>query len=234
MSNCVLSTAIAKLSDKLMLCSHGSNQFQLQERALIENLQSSAALSVRSPLSRITVDDGKARRFFCLVDSAYGVVYFCLCNRGVGSSKLIFSYLDSIMKAFASQFAVQSLVDVSTPYKFISFDATIATKTCELEKAIQGNTQGQPFGGSRPAGEISSQLTEVQDIIRTNLDDLVMRGQKLETMQKFSSELREESTRFRKKSAALNRSAVKQYILLGVMVCLLLLYLLWGRKGMER
>ena len=231
MSQCVLSTAIAKLGDKLILCSHGSTQYQDQEHVLLKNLQLSMSSRERTPLSRITVDDGKSKRFFCLVDYAYSIVYFCLCNRGVGSSKIIFAYLDNIMKKFSSMFAVHNLSEVSTPFKYIHFDTYIAESVTALEKAIQGNNQSQTFTSGNQVEEIGLQLNEVQDIIRTNLEDLVMRGQKLETMQKYSAELREESARFRKKTVFLNKSSMKRYIALIVAIVFFIMYFLWRKDS---
>ncbi|KNH04732.1 cyclin 11 [Perkinsela sp. CCAP 1560/4] len=229
MSQCILSTTIARLSDNLMLCSYGNSQHHEQERVLLKNLKCTFDSRPRAPLTRITVDDGKCRRFFCLLDFPHGVVYFCLCNRGIGSSKLIFGYLDDLMRAFSSMFPPSQLDAVTTPFKFIQFDTQIEKSVSSLEKSINGNFRNGFSTDGTPVEAINKQLNEVQDIMRTNLDDLVMRGQKLETMQKYSAELREESVRFRKKSNALNRSSIRQKVVLGLVCFLLFIYVLFFR-----
>ncbi len=79
--------------------------------------------------------------------------------------------------------------------------------------------------------KLNESLGEVQDIMRKNIDDLLLKGENLEQVGSKASALRDQSDMFRKNARYLSlQQLVKQYAVLGL-VGLFILLILGSKLG---
>eukprot|EP00760_Papus_ankaliazontas_P005252 PhM_4_TR12464/c0_g1_i1/m.79163/K08517/SEC22; vesicle transport protein SEC22 len=231
-SKTIISTSLVRLEDKLVLCSSGDTSHRTKESHLIESLNSIDAVAQSSrnqDRAHVAVDVDSDKKFYVMVDwSQTKVIYVALCHR-VGNAASYFSYLEDLAKEFASAFTLDQIRAVQTPYGLIKFENYMvkAARTAEKRIALGGSAVMSPLAKSPVDAhqEVSSNLKEVQDIIRTNLEDMVMRGSKLETMAQHSAELKEHSSKFRHKAVKLNKVNWAARVTGGVVFVLICLYI---------
>eukprot|EP00997_Jenningsia_sp_PLL12_P006863 NODE_3442_length_774_cov_48.067586_g2877_i0.p1 GENE.NODE_3442_length_774_cov_48.067586_g2877_i0~~NODE_3442_length_774_cov_48.067586_g2877_i0.p1 ORF type:complete len:156 (-),score=45.04 NODE_3442_length_774_cov_48.067586_g2877_i0:307-741(-) len=138
------------------------------------------------------------------------------CEKGYPSS-LSYSYLEEIAKEFELQFG-RDMDRVERPYAFIKFD-TFIQKT----KRVYLDTRT-----SRNIDRLKDDLHDVQQIFRSNLEEILGRGEKLETLNAHSSALRSESKKYQEKAVMLNRiSMLKTYAPLVAIFLMIVIYLYW-------
>ena len=107
------------------------------------------------------------------------------------------------------------------PYAFIKFD-TFIQKT----KKLYVDTRTQ-----RNLNKLNDDLNDVQDIMKQNIQDVLGRGERLDTVMNKSSALRDASGKYAKDARHLNTLAMlRKYGPIAV-VLLLVLGMLWWRFG---
>lgn len=110
---------------------------------------------------------------------------------------------------------------IDKPYAFIKFERQITKKKSEY----------RDFGSNKQLMKLNESLGEVQDIMRKNIDDLLLKGENLEQVGSKASALRDQSDMFRKNARYLSLQAlVKQYAVLGI-VGLFILLILGSKLG---
>eukprot|EP00759_Apiculatamorpha_spiralis_P045611 PhF_6_TR42387/c0_g1_i1/m.63940/K08517/SEC22; vesicle transport protein SEC22 len=228
----IVSTTLARLEDKLVLCSSSSStassttpNYRDREQTLLHSLHQHpgvAQSATNQDRALVTVDSGDTHRFYVLIDWAqFKVVYFTLCTKtgNPNQQAVMFSYLESLAREFGVAYSPDQVRAVQSPYAMIKFDSFMTKAARTAERQL----------GQNSAQALSQQLSEVQNIIRTNLEDMVMRGEKLSTMTQYSAELKEHSGKFKHKTAKLNKTnwlAVGAGIGGGMLMLLLLYWIL--------
>ncbi|KAK7195652.1 Vesicle-trafficking protein SEC22 [Novymonas esmeraldas] len=147
-----------------------------------------------------------------------------------GMNKLACSLLDLIFAEFIQMYTAAEISATNVrPYQFIKFDTTLrkcVTRIMQQDRTTgDGIVVGSAAGGGGGGGGGSSsgstgvtrrhvnanydalrqEITDVHMVMRKNLEDLMTRGEGLDTMTNYSAELVDQSSRYYKKTVHLNR-----------------------------
>lgn len=137
-------------------------------------------------------------------------------------SQLALSYLSELHDEFTHIHSNELKLSIQKretlrPYQFMSFE-TFISKT----KRIYADSRA-----SAGLNDINNQLRDVKNIMNKNINDLLNRGEELNTLQDLSSSLREQSIKYKKYAKKINWDLfIKQYAPLTIvgLIVLLILY----------
>lgn len=185
------------------------------------------------------------------------MVYLVICDKAY-PRKLAFSYLDELSKEFATSYGAK-VETVRKPYAFVGFGAyrndpawsllftphvdTFMGKTTRLYQ----DTRTANAAGSSHLDKLNDDLQDVTRIMTKNMEELLWRGDSLDSKRLFlssepwfsdtsccsgmshlSSSLRSESEKYRKAARNINIQAMlRQYAPLGAVVFILIILLWW-------
>lgn len=115
----------------------------------------------------MTVESGSHFSFHYMLTT--GVVFLTLSERAY-PKRLAFDYLEELRREFFTVYGSQ-VIRASRPYEFIRFD-TFIQKT----KKVYGDSRTQ-----RNLDRINTELRDVHTIMTKNINDVISRGEKLES-----------------------------------------------------
>ena len=164
--------------------------------------------------SKSTIDAGAAHFHYI---NGGGVCYLCLTDKSY-PKRLAFNYLEELQKEFVSRY-IGDVEGATRPYAFIKFD-TFIQKT----KKLYVDTRTQ-----RNLNKLNEELSDVQDIMKQNIQDVLGRGERLDSVMAKSSSLRDASGKYAKDARYLNTRAMLRKYGPWAVVLLLLLGCLWWR-----
>ncbi|GAB1597662.1 vesicle-trafficking protein SEC22b-like [Argonauta hians] len=215
----ILMTMIARVADGLPLAASvqedeqsGRNlmEYQNQAKQLFKKICGNA-----SPTTRQTIETGQYF-FHYLIE--LGVCYLVLCER-VFSKKLAFLYLEELQGEFSVLYG-KKVDTVSRPYHFIEFDTFIQkTRKCYMDSRARKNLSS-----------INTELQDVQRIMVQNIDDVLQRGEALNTLGNKASNLSILSQQYKKDATYLNlRSTYAKAAAVVIVIVVLMLFIrfLW-------
>ena len=110
----------------------------------------------------------------------------------------------------------QTVDQAARPFQFIRYDPIVQRKQREYK-------DGQPKNGSR----LNDDLSEIQNIMRKNIDEILNRGEKLDNVSNISNELRSKSKDFKWGTKKLTWQArLQQYgpMAVGATIVLVIIY----------
>ncbi|CAF0791235.1 unnamed protein product [Adineta ricciae] len=208
----VLMTMIGRVADGLPLAASVHNdirddsgrsgtEYQNQAKSILRRLASN------SP-SKASIETDPYI-FHCLID--HDVCYITLCEKSF-PRKNAYAYLEDLAQEFIAQYG-QKIQLAARPYSFIEFDNYIQ----KMKKQYADSRT------SREAmGRLRTDLRDVQNIMVTNIQDVIARGETLENLDKKASNLASLSQQYRKDAVYLNRmsSLTKVGLTVGVIVLL--------------
>merc|ERR1719460_3116479 len=132
-----------------------------------------------------------------------GVCYLALFDKGYPKN-LAFAFLEDIHKLFQEElkreFGTGSvdyrshIETIDKPYYFIKFDRQITKKKAEYRDP----------NSSKALGRLNENLTEVSSIMRQNIEEILHRGDNLESVGKKAQNLKFESNKFKGMSRMLS------------------------------
>ncbi|KAH9589276.1 Synaptobrevin [Trypanosoma melophagium] len=231
---CFIAVLIARTHDHVPLCSYtdenyaNSNQIRQQEQRILERMESPAATTDRKDAKGCYYQsfDHRDCIYFAFQDAATDLTIITAVNKLLlrnsgdiaATNRLACGLLDLVFAEFMRMYSVTEIVAKTVrPYQFIKFDTTLQ----KLIQQVQQDRRGDNIliGGTGAAQQGSGQrrqvnphydalrqeLTDVHFVMRKNLEDLMTRGEKLETMNQFSAQLVDQSSRFYKKTVHMNR-----------------------------
>jgi len=207
-------TLLARISDGLPLAASMEDEKDHRE---LDSWKTQAKKIVKqitaaSP-SKLSIEAGAS--FFHYVHQG-GVCYMCLTDRGY-PKRLAFNYLEELQQEFEQRHGGE-VSSVTRPYAFIKFD-TFIQKTKRLY--IDTRTQ-------RNLNKLNEDLQDVQKIMTQNIQDVLGRGERLDSVVAKSQGLRDASGKYAKDARHLNRLALlRKYGPLAVIVLLLVGFLWW-------
>jgi len=161
-----------------------------------------------------------------------GVVYMALYDHSYPKN-LAFAFLDDIHKLFQEElkreFGTGSvdyrshIETIEKPYYFIKFDRQITKKKMEYRDP----------NSSKALQKLNDSLNDVQSIMRQNMNEILERGENLDSVSGKASKLREGSSDFSKMTRRLSfQTLVQKYgvpVVLGFVVFLIVCFKLWKR-----
>jgi vesicle transport protein SEC22 len=140
------------------------------------------------------------------------VVYLCLAQRSY-PKKLAFQYLEELARSFSIDHGSE-VPKYSRPYAAVNFDPKMAKIRREyLDPQSTKNVN-----------KLAADLTDIHNILVRNIQDVMQRGEKLESMEQMSSSLVSDSKKFEKTSKYVNLQYL--YRTYGPLVIVLLVVLL--------
>lgn len=197
--------------------------------------------------------DHKDVLFYLLFDAATNLTFITavskLLMRGgeQQTQRLACQVLDAVFADFTSAYTVeQTSVRTLRPFQFIQFDKTLQKTIARIvqadKRSAAANTTSSSGGGLRhqvggedgnknnnnPYQSLKNELNDVHVVIRQNLEDLLTRGERLETMNTYSTQLKDQSSKYYKRTVQLNRMRLlKMYGPPAVVIVLLLCFIWW-------
>ncbi|KAF7301521.1 Protein transport protein sec22 [Mycena indigotica] len=171
----VLSTILVRASDALPLAA--SVDDEQTEQALQEHKQQSKLIFRRiTPNSepRCSIESGHYTLHYLISEN---VVFLTIADKSY-PRKLAFSYLDELSKEFATTYGAK--VDaVRKPYAFVGFD-TFMSKTARLYRDTRTATAATGSG----LDKLNDDLQDVTRIMTKNMEELLWRGDSLDSNSK--------------------------------------------------
>jgi vesicle transport protein SEC22 len=218
-----LQTLVARQDDGLILAEtwEGSEE---SRRRLGEAKRVLGGLR-RSGVGKFSVDVDESAVFHCMTEN--GVVFLTVTSRNF-NKRVAFTFLEEVSRAFVEELKrvlgtstsvdYRSFVDtINKPYYFITFDRTIQKKRTEFKEP------------QKVIAKLQESLTEVNNIVKHSMNDLINRGENLEDIGRRAEDLKEASRRFAKQAQAINLQALlRQYGVIAAIGAFFLL-ILWFR-----
>jgi len=174
----------------------------------------------RSP-GRMSIVSGDNVYYYMVRDS---LCYLTMTESSY-PKRMAFQYLDEVADAILSELVSEFKNDWRTqvdqtarPFRFIHYDPIIQRKQRDYRDARNG------AGG----GKLQEDLSEIQTIMRKNIDEILNRGEKLDHVSNISSELQQKSKDFKWGAKKLTWQArMQQYgpMVAGSSIVMLVLYL---------
>lgn len=209
-------TFLARVLDGLILAEtweqQGADQFVNQLKQTAKQLLKKVA---NGP-TRMSVELKTPFQFHYIIED--GVCFLTVCEKNY-SKKLAFSFLEEIHRAFIDELRkefgqqpgknYQSHIEtVDKPYYFIKFDRVIQAKKAEYLDPK-----------SSKLSKLNDGLTEVSNIMKKNIDEMMASGERIESVGLKGQMLVEKSALFAKNSRMLSLQALaKKYGLVAVVV----------------
>ncbi|CAF1143300.1 unnamed protein product, partial [Didymodactylos carnosus] len=210
----VLMTMIGRVADGLPLAASVHNDIRDESGKGTPEYQNQAKnilrrLTQNSP-SKASIETDPYI-FHCLID--HDVCYLTLCEKSF-SRKNAFAYLEDIAQEFIVQYG-QKIQLAARPYSFIEFDNYIQ----KMKKQYSDSRSKEVMG------KLRGDLRDVQNIMLTNIHDVLSRGETLQTLDTKANRLASLSQQYRKDANYLNRmsSLTKVALSVGSIVILALL-----------
>ncbi|OAA72435.1 protein transport protein sec22 [Cordyceps fumosorosea ARSEF 2679] len=173
---------------------------------IIENIERNSQPRVSADLGDHTIN--------YLVEA--DIVFLCICVDPYPTD-LAFIYLADLAREFLNQDRLERVhsQSMNRSYAFGDFETTIA-KTCMTynhPRAVQNFAQ--KGGAPKPPqnlDKLNAEVSEVRGIMFKNVEDLLHRGESLESMSEISSRLRDDSKKYRRAAVRINwELLLKQY-----------------------
>lgn len=224
---CFIAVLIARTHDHVPLCSFTDenyanwNQIRQQEQRILERMESPASVpdSAGTRGSYYQSFDHKDCIYFAFQDAGTGLTIITVLNKLLlrnssdvtSTNHLACSLLDMIFSEFTQAYSTSEIsARTVRPFQFIKFESSLEKLIHRVQRERQNDVVSDSHGGQRRQvntqyDAIKQELTDVHFVMRKNLEDLMVRGEKLETMNQFSAQLVDESSRFYKKTARMNR-----------------------------
>lgn len=208
-------TLLARISDGLPLAASMEDEkdhreldgWKTQAKKIVKQM------TAASP-SKLSIESGTS--YFHYLHQG-GVCYLCLTDKGY-PKRLAFNYLEELQREFESKYRGE-VESASRPYAFIKFD-TFIQKT----KRLYVDTRTQ-----RNLNKLNEDLNDVQKIMTQNIQDVLGRGERLDSVVAKSSSLRDASGKYAKDARYLNTLAMLRKYGPMAFVLLLVLGCLWWR-----
>lgn len=256
MNGCFVGALIARTSDRIPLCAYtdtgfqstGHNSIRQQEQRILERLRPPTGQNGEVVGSQYQSFDNKDVMFFVFIDAATNITIIVAVNKLLlrtssdsnATNHLACTVLDTIFSEFTAAYTVDQISNTSVrTYQFIKFDTAIQKIIARVVQ--QDRKGGGGGGGATVAGQRSSvnggstnsydnlkqELRDVHVVIRQNVEDLLTRGEKLETMNQYSAHLKDQSSKYYKRTVHMNRMRVLKTYGPPIVVILVLLIFAW-------
>jgi len=169
-------TLLSRISDGLPLAASMEDEkdhreldgYKAQAKKLLKTMSNGAP-------ARVSVESGGSVFHYINQD---GVCYMCLTEKSY-PKRLAFNYLEELLKEFNTKFR-DDVESASRPYAFIKFDTFI-----QRTKKLYVDTRTQ-----RNLNKLNDDLTSVRDIMTQNIQDVLGRGEALDSVAGKSDKLR--------------------------------------------
>jgi len=217
-------TYIARVLDGLILVETWDDTNKIT--AQLKNQAKMLLKKLNSMPPRLSVE---AAGEFCFHYSTRdGVCYLALFDKGYPKN-LAFAFLEDIHKLFQEDLkrefgtgAVDYRSHIETiekPYYFIKFDRQITKKKAEYRDP----------SSTKALNRLNENLTEVSSIMRQNIDEILHRGDNLDTISDKARDLRDTSKQFKDTTRMLSFMTALQKYGVPAVIGLVVLLVIWSK-----
>mmetsp|Transcript_55600 Transcript_55600/g.63829 ORF Transcript_55600/g.63829 Transcript_55600/m.63829 type:complete len:257 (-) Transcript_55600:60-830(-) len=252
MNGCFVGALIARSSDRLPLCTFTDPSFQAAGSAAQRNTIQQQLQKILDRLkppatgpngeiiaaSQYQSFDNKDVIFFVFTDPATNITILVALNKILlrsdanGTNRLACAALESMFSEFIAMYPPSQINSgAMRTYGCIKFDVTlqkIIARVVQQDKKLSSSGAQPASGSSQAYDSLKQELRDVHVVIRQNLEDLMTRGEKLETMNNYSASLKDQSSKYYKKTVHMNRMRVlKTYGPPVAVGLLLILFFFW-------
>eukprot|EP00405_Crypthecodinium_cohnii_P041509 CAMPEP_0206560000 /NCGR_PEP_ID=MMETSP0325_2-20121206/20749_1 /ASSEMBLY_ACC=CAM_ASM_000347 /TAXON_ID=2866 /ORGANISM="Crypthecodinium cohnii, Strain Seligo" /LENGTH=225 /DNA_ID=CAMNT_0054061649 /DNA_START=188 /DNA_END=865 /DNA_ORIENTATION=+ len=161
---------------------------------------------------------------------ADGICYLALFDKSYPKN-LAFAFLEDIQKLFIEELKREygtSSVDyrsrietIEKPYYFIKFDRQITKRKSEYRDPTS----------SKALGRLNENLAGVSNIMRQNIDEILKRGENLDSVGRKANDLKDESKKFKNMTGKLKfHTMVQKYgvpVVIGLVITLIICIKFW-------
>mmetsp|Transcript_122232 Transcript_122232/g.305103 ORF Transcript_122232/g.305103 Transcript_122232/m.305103 type:complete len:225 (-) Transcript_122232:29-703(-) len=209
-------TFVARAMDGLILVEtwDDSNKVHPQQKQQAKQL----LRKLHSMPPRCSIEAGEHVFHYMMVD---GVCHMALFDKGYPKN-LAFAFLEDVNRLFQEElkreFGTGSvdyrshIETIEKPYYFIKFDRQITKKKAEYRDPQS----------SKALGRLNDNLTEVSSIMRQNIDEILTRGENLESVGRKANDLKDSSQKFKNMTSRLSfHTMVQKYgvpVVIGLVV----------------
>jgi len=208
-------TIIARTRDGLPLAASMEDDKYHRDLDVFKN-QAKRIFKQLTPSSpaRLSIESG-SEVFHYIIDA--GVCYLVLTERSY-PKRLAFNYLEELQKEFNLMYAQE--VDLAArPYAFIKFDAFI-----QKTKKLYVDTRAQ-----RNVNKLNEDLADVQKIMMTNIQEVLGRGERLDSVMKHSGKLRDGAREYARQAKHLNTQMLLRKYGPVVLILAIVVAVMWWR-----
>ena len=218
-------TFLARARDGMMLCAsldrRGGGPYTQQVNDILMDIRRKGSHNLSA---KCTVATGGNMSFHYVIDEG---VCFLTLSQSSFNKRLVFGFLEELRCSFKAFVETESgagktyanmIASVSHPYAFIKFDQTIQRKRREYSNP----------GTSENMRRLKEELTDITNIMSSNIDDILRRGESLEDLGQRSQTLKNSSKVFAKQAQWMRVcKEIQQYALVGVVVFVILFVVWW-------
>eukprot|EP01117_Protostelium_nocturnum_P018670 TRINITY_DN7853_c0_g2_i1.p1 TRINITY_DN7853_c0_g2~~TRINITY_DN7853_c0_g2_i1.p1 ORF type:complete len:217 (-),score=79.45 TRINITY_DN7853_c0_g2_i1:12-662(-) len=206
-----ITTMIARQSDGLMLAESMTDKDSRNLDLESYRQQAKKLFKAIDPRSgnRMTIESGPY--YFCyLVENE--VIFLTLCDKSF-PKKLAMRFLEELQKEFDIQYGSE-VSSAKRPYTFVKFDAFI-----EKTKKVYTDNRSQ-----QNLNKVTEDLSDVQKIMARNINEILHRGDKIDSVTKKSDDLLAGTVKYAKLAKDLNASFwLRKEGLIGIAIVLFVL-----------
>lgn len=244
---CVIGVLIARTHDHLPLCSYAdenyknANTVRQQQQKILERMVTPASGPSGNGCHYQSFDL-REYVYFALQDAATDLTIVAAFNKLLirsstlkETNSIACSLLDSVFCEFIQQVTPEDIAAPSVkPFQFIRFESSLQKCVARLqeEKPVAPTDDGGVVRrGNSQYSQLRSEIAGVHDVIRKNYVDLMERGETLEVMDGYSSQLRHDSNQYYKATVRMNRMRLwKMYgppAIVALIFLLCMVYYFW-------
>lgn len=249
MNGCIVGALLARTSDRMPLCAFNDasyqpaggsthNSIRQQEQRILERLRPPTGQNGEVVGSQYQSFDNKDVIFYVFIDAATNLTIMVAVNKlllrdASATNQLACTVLDHLFSEFIAMHTPEQIAAPNLrAYQFIKFDTAV-------QKIIQRVVQKQSAGhrttttttssqGGNNYDNLKQELRDVHTVIRQNVEDLLTRGEKLDTMNQYSAHLKDQSSAYYKRTVRMNRIRIlKMYGPPAVVALVLLIFFWW-------
>ncbi|EPY34794.1 vesicle transport protein SEC22 [Strigomonas culicis] len=237
-NGCFIGVLVARTHDHVPLCSYtdenygSANTVRQQSQRILERMQTPASNTDRSQANGSFYQsfDHKDCIYFAFQDAATDLTIVAALNKLLlrnsgdvnGTNRLACGLLDLVFAEFTQSFSVGEFgAKHVRPFQYSKFDGAIQrciARVLQQDRSGAGAVVGGA-GGSAGRRQVNpnyealrQELTDVHMVMRKNLEDLMTRGENLETVNSYSDQLVDHSAKYYAKTVRMNRMRlVKMY-----------------------
>lgn len=144
------------------------------------------------------------------------IIYICIAEK-LYPRNLSFSYLSEVSTEFDQSHGLEAMLGSTRPFMFGSFDNFLSkTRKLYQDQRAQSNLD-----------RLNTDLADVKKVMTKNIEDLLYRGDSLDTMSDLSLSLKSDSKKYRRRAQRINFEAmIKQYVPIAALG-LIFVFLVW-------
>lgn len=167
--------------------------------------------------SRCSIDTRNSYYFHYIIDNN-NIIYITLTDKSY-PKKLAFQYLYDIEQSFNKQYTIDDINRFSRPYACIQYESTLMKLRRQY---IDPNT-------STNVNKLNNELHEIHNIMSQNINNILQRGEKLDSLNDRSNVLLNESKKFKKLSRNVYLQQLYKSYMPAVVFAILIIVFIWWK-----